>query len=137
MEVLKFLFALCILLHLVAALLATDARHISYKKPCHQYDVVYVSASGSRDTIHYVYSSNGLPSVLIARTSTNSRLQLNCSQFHSPNDSLVSRSIQFSHPPDAVMVLIFNRVCGSCCNIDQYCDCCVLCVMLMPEMMNE
>ena len=99
---------------------------ISYENLCDPHnDVVYVSANGSNDTIHYVYSSNGLPSVLIARTSTNSRLQLNCSLFHSHDASLVSRSIQFSHPPDAVMVLIFNRVCG-CCIIDQYCDCCVL-----------
>ena len=84
---------------------------ISYQNLCDGYnDVVYVSANGSRDTIHYVYSSNGLPSVLIARTATNSRLQLNCSQFHSSNASVASRSIIFTHPPDAVMVLLFNQV---------------------------
>lgn len=111
MEVLKFVFVLCVALDLVVVLLATDARHISHENPCDSYnDVIHIAANGSRDTIHYVYSSNGLPSVLVARTGTDSKLQLDCWRFHSNNASSVAESVQFSHPPDAVMVLLFNRL---------------------------
>jgi len=81
---------------------------------CEPYnDVIHVLARGSGDTIHYVYSSNGPPSVLIAHTDTNSMLKINCSQFHNPNPHLESHSVSFSQRPDAVMVLVFSRVCWS------------------------
>ena len=84
---------------------------ILFSSRCRQYgDVVHVVAEGSKDTIHYVYSSNRLPSVLIARTNTTTKLQLDCSQFHDARSSMEAGSVRFSHPPDAVMVLVFTRV---------------------------
>jgi len=74
-------------------------------------DVIHVWSQGSRDTIHYIYSSNRLPSVLIARTDTENSLNFNCSHFHSADASLESGSVRFTRSPDEVMVLIFTRVC--------------------------
>jgi len=87
---------------------------ISYEYLCGDYnDVIRVSACGSKDTIHYIYSSYGLPSVLIARTDTESGVVFDCSQFHNANTSVESGSVRFTHPPHAVMVLVFTRVCCS------------------------
>ena len=79
---------------------------------CEPYnDVIHVSARGSQDTVHYVYSSYGLPSVLIARTDADSRLTFNCAAFHNQSTRLESACVSFSHEPDAVMVLVFSQVC--------------------------
>jgi len=85
---------------------------ISHKNLCEDdNDVIHVSARGSHDAIHYIYSSYALPSVLIVRTDTESRLTFNCTLFHSQSAQLQSASVSFSHEPDAVMVLVFSRVC--------------------------
>jgi len=73
--------------------------------------VVHVSAQGSNDTIHYVYSKRGIPSVLIARTDGSNKLKINCSRFYGADTTVQSGSVRFLHPPDAAMVLIFTRVC--------------------------
>jgi len=88
----------------------------SYEFPCKNYtDVVHATAHGSRDAIHYVYSTKGVPSLLVAHTSADNKLLLNCSRLHSGNDSAESDSIRFSHPVDKVMVLVYTRVCWSHC----------------------
>ena len=93
-------------------LLVTVFQISSYKYLCDPFnDVIHVSAQGSNDTIHYIYSSNGPPSVLIARTDTASMLKFNCSQFHNPDPRSESHSVSFSNQPDAVMVLVFSQVC--------------------------
>jgi len=83
----------------------------SHESLCDERDVIHVLARGSRDAIHYIYSSHGPPSLLVARTDTVTRLQFNCSLFHDANSSVESDSIRFSGPADEVMVLVFTRVC--------------------------
>ncbi|KFM67342.1 Lysosomal protein NCU-G1, partial [Stegodyphus mimosarum] len=58
-------------------------------------DVFHVSAAGSKDTVHYLWSSYRLPSVIVARTTRDTHLNVSLSKLR----TFVTDAIKFSKTP--------------------------------------
>ncbi|GAB1604937.1 glycosylated lysosomal membrane protein-like [Argonauta hians] len=77
---------------------------MDWGKQCnHNYTIVYTKAVGDADTLHYVYSSAPLMSLLAIKTENNAKLRLNCSEevplvsVDSPKTEIYSFGMIFDH----------------------------------------
>lgn len=78
-------------------------------------NVAHVTANGSDDALHYIYTSFGAPTVFVAKTSLNATLDFNLTRFVSENVTDRYRSLNFTGgTPDAALALVFTEVkhCG-------------------------
>ncbi|XP_013793986.1 glycosylated lysosomal membrane protein A-like [Limulus polyphemus] len=71
-------------------------------------NLVHVTAEGDSDVLHYVWSSVGAPSVLIACTSLNSTLEIDWKNLL--NESEVEGSINFSEKPYYSLGLVLAKI---------------------------
>ena len=71
-------------------------------------DVAYTRADGKHDSLHYISSVLGVPTVFVAQTSLSAALDIDCEKFsqRKPN------SITFSHEPEYMYGVSFTKVCS-------------------------
>jgi hypothetical protein len=72
--------------------------------------VAYTRADGATNTLHYVYSSRGLPTLLVARTGLKSNMTVDWKSFLSSNYSDVKNSVTFTQKPDYAYAVVFTKV---------------------------
>lgn len=74
-------------------------------------NVAYTRADGEHDCLHYIYSTFGAPTVLVAKTSSYSHLNVNWKLFLSQNVTDIARSLTFTNDtPETVLALVFTKV---------------------------
>lgn len=74
-------------------------------------NVAYTKADGEHDCLHYIYSTFGAPTVLVAKTSRSSELEVNLTRFLSPNVTDRAGSLTFTNgTPDTVLAFVFTKV---------------------------
>jgi len=73
-------------------------------------NIAHTQAKSGTDTLHYLISSVGVPSILVARTYLNTTLRVNCSHLvEAPPEGLYG-AIEFSNQPYYVYSLLIYRV---------------------------
>ena len=70
---------------------------------------VHTKAKGTNDTLHYVFSTHGVPTVLVVRTNKTGDIVIKCKDFLSKNMTLMDNSITFTEEHYAYAIM-FNRV---------------------------
>lgn len=73
-------------------------------------NVVHTEAKGHADSIHYIFSTVGIPSILTVRTSTTAKLKVDWDRLLSPNLTEINGSITFSERPYQVLVTMISDV---------------------------
>jgi hypothetical protein len=74
-------------------------------------NLAHISAVGSSDSLHYVTSTIGRPTVLVARIKNKLKdLSINWENLLSKNLSDLQNSVSFSPQPIYSYAVIFNRV---------------------------
>lgn len=73
-------------------------------------NLVESKAVGQSDTLHYVYSTLGRPSVLLARTLNGAKMDFEWKKFLSENATVQDGSIKFSEEVLASALLSFDAV---------------------------
>ena len=75
-------------------------------------NVAYSRAVGLNDTLHYVISTVGVPTVLVFHTALDNDPRIDCPRLLSGNVSVVENSITFTKPPFYTYALMFTKVRG-------------------------
>lgn len=116
----QWLFCSFILICAVDSLFTSSARKLSYhfnpgcetpeyKTLCEnetQLNLIHVTAESAEDTLHYLWSTWKLPTVIIARTSHNAQLNINWTELY----NFESGAVSFSETPSYSFGFVVNEV---------------------------
>ena len=69
-------------------------------------NVAHTEAVGKADTLHYIITSIGTPTILIAKTHVNTTLKFDCHKISQNSSDIIS----FYPDPVYVYALLLNRV---------------------------
>ncbi|XP_033121781.1 glycosylated lysosomal membrane protein A-like [Anneissia japonica] len=109
----------CIFLIFAIAEISPRKLTITYNEGCdipecnnendtNAFNLAHVTAVGDSDTLHYIWSTIGGPTILLAVTDQNVNLKINWTRFLQDED--VSNSISFTVKPTYTMALVMSKL---------------------------